>query len=82
MDADLKVGATRLEQDGCRPRRRGVGATRKELREKSTIAIGDELHEGAGRMPAPQRARRPRYAPSVTAIHKLLFAIYNRRWTL
>jgi len=28
------------------------------------IKVGDEVHQGAGRMPAPQRARRPRYIGS------------------
>jgi hypothetical protein len=29
--------------------------------EKKSIETEDEVQEGAGRMPAPQRARRPRY---------------------
>jgi hypothetical protein len=31
--------------------------------EKKSIETENELEEGAGRMPAPQRARRPRYVP-------------------
>jgi hypothetical protein len=32
--------------------------------EKESIAAEGERQEGAGRMPTPQRARRPRYVPA------------------
>ena len=45
-----------------------AGASRSRMQEaqpaleKRSIATPDEAQEGAGRMPAPQRARRPRYS--------------------
>ena len=49
---------------GVSPAVAGASRTQQVLTspsEKRSIETEDELQEGAGRMPTPQRARRPRY---------------------